>query len=433
MTRLTWKKSLRAATQPFNSCNLRPSNPDFDGVSAMNSAQHSDPETVQPRSVIHAQRRRRDQGGYAYLMALALVVALLITSQVAVENILTSGRRQREEEMIWRGQQFVRAIRLYYRKTGHYPATLDDLKKGMPELHFLRYAAYKDPMKSDDERAWRFIYVNAAGQIIGSVRYATLQQMAILDMNGGKIPGVKQGDQSGQPGVPVSALADQSSANSSGQNASDSQSAAQNGQNAQGQQNGASSGSQSAVAGSSGAPTDNSSNTANGGQNPALPPGQTPQGIGPSPTSNAGTPVAPGGINTNLNNQSLTALAALKPTGPVDGPVLGAFLTGVGSTVDKPSIRVYNGGKKYNQWEFIWNPVEDQAKAVQQGLGGSGGILPGQPGQAIGTGAAGTLNNSPGSPGSPGIGAGPNGPTSPSPNPGSGQGTPFGAPGQMPQ
>jgi hypothetical protein len=114
----------------------------------------------------------------------------------------------------------------------------------------------------------------------------------------------------------------------------------------------------------------------------------------------------------------------------VDGPVLGAFLTGVGSTVDKPSIRVYNGGKKYNQWEFIWNPVEDQAKAVQQGMGGSGGILPGQPGQPIGTGAAGTLSNSPGS---PGIGAGPNGPTSPSPNPGSGQGTPFGAPGQMPQ
>ncbi len=114
------------------------------------------------------------------------------------------GRRQREDELIWRGQQFVRAIRLYYRKTGHYPSNLDDLKKGMPELHFLRYAAYKDPMKTDDERAWRFIYVNAAGQIIGSVRYATLQQMAIMDMNGGKIPGVKAAGQNDQPGIPVS-------------------------------------------------------------------------------------------------------------------------------------------------------------------------------------------------------------------------------------
>ena len=78
-------------------------------------------------------------------MALFMVVTLIIASQVAVRNLLTEGRRQREDEMIWRGQQYVRAIRLYYRKTGHYPSTLDDLKKGMPELHFLRYAAYKDP------------------------------------------------------------------------------------------------------------------------------------------------------------------------------------------------------------------------------------------------------------------------------------------------
>jgi hypothetical protein len=357
-------------------------------------------------------------------MALFLVVALLVTSQVAVENILTTGRRQREEEMIWRGQQFVRAIRLYYRKTGHYPSTLDDLKKGMPELHFLRYAAHKDPMKSDDERAWRFIYVNAAGQIIGSVRYATLQQMAILDLNGGKIPGLKQGDQSGQPGVPVSALADQS-ANSSTPDQ-------QNAQNSQGQPNQQNSASSTPVPGSSGTTPDNSGNAANAAQNStSQQTGANPQGATPTPTSNPGTPVAPGGINTNMNNQSLAALAALKPTGPVDGPVLGAFLTGVGSAVDKPSIRVYNGGKKYNQWEFIWNPVEDQARAVQQGLTNPGGMSPGQPGQAIGTGAAGTLSN-PG--GTPGMGTGLNGPLpSATPNSPPTPALPFGVPGQAPQ
>ena len=123
------------------------------------------------------------------------------------------------------------------------------------------------------------------------------------------------------------------------------------------------------------------------------------------------------GINTNMNNQSLAALAALKPTGPVDGPVLGGFITGVASTVDRPSIRVYNGGKKYNQWEFIWNPVEDQAKAVQQGLN-PGGTMLGQPGQAIGTGAAGT-NANPGFGPNPGMG--PNGSSSPNPTPTPGQ------------
>jgi hypothetical protein len=120
------------------------------------------------------------------------------------------------------------------------------------------------------------------------------------------------------------------------------------------------------------------------------------------------------GINTNLNNQSLAALAALKPTGPVDGPVLGGFLTGISSTVDKPSIRIYNGGKKYNQWEFIWNPIEDQAKAVQQGLNPVGTVA-GQPGQSIGTGAAGTNPTSGFGPSaSPGAGLG--GSNSPNPN-----------------
>ena len=168
---------------------------------------------ARPRSVAP----RRAESGYAYLMALFMVLTVLIASQVAMQSLLTQGRREREAELVWRGQQFVRAIRLYYKKTGHYPQNIEELKKGMPELNFLRYAAYKDPMKKDDDEngGWRFIYVNAAGQIIGSVKYATLQQMALLDLNGGKLPGVKQADQSDQPGVPVSSLADQSNSNQS--------------------------------------------------------------------------------------------------------------------------------------------------------------------------------------------------------------------------
>ena len=77
-------------------------------------------------------------------MVLFMVVILIASTEAIVQNFVIAGRRQREEETIWRGQQYVRAIRLYYHKTGHYPQTIDDLKKGMPELHFLRYAAYKD-------------------------------------------------------------------------------------------------------------------------------------------------------------------------------------------------------------------------------------------------------------------------------------------------
>jgi len=284
----------------------------------------------------NSKRRQRAErssaAGYAYLMALFLISVMLIASQVVLQNLVTQGRREREANMIWRGDQWKIAVRRYYQKTGHYPQTAEDLQKGLPELHFLRSAAYKDPTNTADG-SWRFIYVNAAGQIIGSVKYATLQQMAIMDMNGGKMPAPQLG---AVQGVPVSSMASGSTDSSA--------------QNAQESQPGQSSSAQA---------TSSSGGNAQGG-------GQT-TATGQAPTS---------GI-------SATPLAELKPTGPVDGPVLGAFLTGVGSKTDRSSIRIYNGGKKYNEWEFIWNPLEEQAQAVQQGLTPQA-PQPGQPGQPIG-------------------------------------------------
>ncbi len=281
-------------------------------------------------------RVRSGESGYAYLMALFLMMAMLIASQVVLSNLATQGRRQREREAIWHGNQYVRAIRLYYRKTGHYPQSVDDLQKGLPGLHFLRIEAYRDPMNKDDG-AWRLIYVNAAGQIIGSVRYATLQQMALMDLNGGVMP-------SGQPGS-ATASADQS--NSSPDN---SQATASQASTAQGQQQGGQLGQ-----------TFGSQTGAGMGASPFSAPmstGSNAFGQGTSPLANS--------------SPSLSAIAQLKPTGPVDGPVLGGFITGVAGKIDSPSIKVYKGGKTYQQWEFIWNPLEDQARALQNGLAPQG-------------------------------------------------------------
>ncbi|MGC2418563.1 MAG: hypothetical protein WA434_12520, partial [Candidatus Acidiferrales bacterium] len=130
---------------------------------------------------------RSSEAGYAYIIALAIIVATIIGSQVVLENLITQSRREREAQTIWCGNQWARAIRLYYHKTGHYPQSIDDLETGVPDVHFLRASAIKDPMDPDDG-SWRFIYVNSTGQIIGSVRYATLQQLAIMDLNNGQMP-----------------------------------------------------------------------------------------------------------------------------------------------------------------------------------------------------------------------------------------------------
>lgn len=271
------------------------------------------------RSRAHPCRR---ESGFAYLMALFFVALVLIGSMTAIANVSIEGKREHEDQMIWRGNECARAIRLYYRKTGHYPQTMDDLEKGIPGVHFLRYAAYKDPMNQSDG-SWRFIYVNAAGTLVGSVRYATLQQMAILDMNHGQWPAPAGSGGDSDQGAP-----------------------------------GGGSG-QAGQAGASGA-----------GRQGALPAGP-----------------------------ALAALGSLKPTGPVDGPILGAFLTGVASKVDRASLKVYDGGTRYNQWEFIWNPIEDQMRALQaaqnQMGGGVFGTGSGQPGQSSGGGMPGFHLNGP--------------------------------------
>src|SRR5690242_8143897 len=113
--------------------------------------------------------RNRGERGYALLLVIFLVTALLISTMVIAPNIITEGRREKEKDMIWRGKQYTRGVKLYYRKMGRFPTSLDDLTK--PKVGTLRFMrqAYKDPMNKEDG-SWRLIYVGAAGQLIGSLK-----------------------------------------------------------------------------------------------------------------------------------------------------------------------------------------------------------------------------------------------------------------------
>jgi type II secretory pathway pseudopilin PulG len=120
-------------------------------------------------------RPRNAESGYTLLIALLLVATILLITAAAAPNIFTEGRRERDEEMIWRGQQYTRAINLYYKKYGHYPHTVDDLVKSNLQIRFLRQA-YKDPMNSDDG-SWRLIYLGPGGALINSVMYSNIAQV----------------------------------------------------------------------------------------------------------------------------------------------------------------------------------------------------------------------------------------------------------------
>jgi hypothetical protein len=113
--------------------------------------------------------RNRDECGYALLLVVFLATVLLLATMVIAPNILTEGKREKEKDMIWRGKQYTRGVKLYYRKLGRFPTSIDDLTK--PKIGTIRFMrqAYKDPMNEKDG-TWRLIYVGAAGQLIGSLK-----------------------------------------------------------------------------------------------------------------------------------------------------------------------------------------------------------------------------------------------------------------------
>ena len=91
------------------------------------------------------------QKGYTLLILLFAVSILSIGLIVAVPVMQTQSQREKEEELLFRGNQYVEAIRLYQlKKPGTFPSTLEELV----EEKCLR-RLYRDPMTSHGE--WNII------------------------------------------------------------------------------------------------------------------------------------------------------------------------------------------------------------------------------------------------------------------------------------
>ncbi|MCZ6904561.1 MAG: hypothetical protein O7F56_02725 [Acidobacteria bacterium] len=108
---------------------------------------------------------RKSEGGYVLLVLLMFSTLLFISLGAAIPNTLRMGQRELEEELLFRGHQYMRAIDLYFRQFGRYPATVEELVK-TDNMRFLR-RAYKDPMTREGE--WRFIHADASGTVVDSL------------------------------------------------------------------------------------------------------------------------------------------------------------------------------------------------------------------------------------------------------------------------
>jgi type II secretory pathway pseudopilin PulG len=96
----------------------------------------------------------------------ALLVSLAIMAIVwtmAVPTWRHMIQREREEELIFRGQQYARAIALFQRKyASAFPPNLDILI----DQKFLR-RRYADPMAKGDDRTFQLLYQNSQGAAPG--------------------------------------------------------------------------------------------------------------------------------------------------------------------------------------------------------------------------------------------------------------------------
>ena len=97
-------------------------------------------------------RLRRAEGGYAMAALLVSLSVMAVVMSVALPVWQTAAQREREAELIFRGEQYARAVALYQRSRGAFPPSIDVLV----EERFLR-KKYADPMTEDGE--FQVIYV----------------------------------------------------------------------------------------------------------------------------------------------------------------------------------------------------------------------------------------------------------------------------------
>jgi type II secretory pathway pseudopilin PulG len=245
-------------------------------------------------------RTCRGESGYIMMTLLLTMALLIIFAAIIVPSITFDIKRDREEEMIHRGVQYSRAIRAYYKKFSKYPAKIEDLEN-TNQMRFLR-KRYKDPLTGKDFKLLRF----------GEVK------MSSVGLGGGMIPGAsaigQPGTLNGPGGVQLSGGLGANTNSPFGQNQQPAPPPAA---------------------------TDSTQSGTDGSQ-----PG-TRGAAAPGDTSGSASTATPGPGSNSGDKLSSTTFG-------------GAPIVGVASTSKEKTIREYDKKKKYDEWQFVYDPTLDR-------------------------------------------------------------------------
>ncbi len=115
------------------------------------------------------QHANDHQRGATLLLLLVMVVIMGLAAGMAGQSWSSTMQRAREAELLWRGQQYQKAIASYYSvRQGQQmlPAKLEDLLRDPRFPHVVRHLRkiYKDPMTGED---WELVTDSSKRVIIG--------------------------------------------------------------------------------------------------------------------------------------------------------------------------------------------------------------------------------------------------------------------------
>jgi hypothetical protein len=327
-------------------------------------------------------RRYHRESGSALLIVFlfAAIVAIMLYRELPVT--VFEARREKEQLLIDRGQQYVRAIQLYYRRfKPRYPPSIEALEN-TNRIRFLRHR-FKDPFTGKDD--WRLIHTNGLALIDSKVNALQTPGSNASSANRSQSASNRAGspwfttgsadhdwgfgsDSSDQtsdqepevvvPPVPVRPPAIRASAAETAQNEP-----------------------QDMNANMSALPLDESQKPAD--LSAATPPQTISQSNGAASNPNP----------MQMVRNMLSSEGPLAPQQATSGPAVvgGVMIAGVASKASGKSIKVVNDQTDYSHWEFVYDPTKDRT-------GTPGAVVPVGTGMQAGANAsssgAATLNPS---------------------------------------
>ena len=101
----------------------------------------------------------RNEAGFTLVMFVIVIAVMSIMMGVAVQSVSFQMQREREAELIFRGEQYVESIRLFRARFGRYPMRLKEIWEADPKV--IR-KPWKDPIT--DSESWGIIFLGQEGQ-----------------------------------------------------------------------------------------------------------------------------------------------------------------------------------------------------------------------------------------------------------------------------